>query len=128
MPYRECEFRLDTRDFDKKFYRLVNYAVPEYAQKGWARAGAKCIADAIEKEPRAPHDKGFLWRSQKVIAFPAGCILGFNIVYAARHHEAPDNWNWKLTGAGPKYLTSKLAQYRKDYMKIVADTIRNKGL
>lgn len=135
---RKTGFYLDTSDFDKKFDDFVKKAVPGAANKGLVNAMNELLRDSIEKPPQAPKDIGDLWGStagtvkvetkHKLLSVSGG----FNIKYAHRHHEAePGAFEYTVTkGAsqpGPKFMQSKMAQYGKKYMGIVAETIRRKG-
>lgn len=128
----ETGLTMDFKDFDKKFDRLVKKTIPEVAGQALFEVGPYILRDAIMEEPRAPHLWGGLWRSQRVLKpeFQAMAIMvtvGFNIAYAARLHEAPNNWNWTLPGSGPKYLESKLIKNKRKYMEKAADKIRAKA-
>lgn len=130
----ESGYYIDMKDFDKKFNNLIKNAIPEYADKGAFNAMNKLLDDAIEKPPQAPKDIGDLWGSKIVErakkedkeSFVDG---GFNIKYARRHHEVPPGtFKYTLTkGAsrpGPKFLESKMAQFKEKYAQIIAETIR----
>lgn len=135
---RETGMYLDTTDFNKKFDDLIEKAIPGYSQKGLFNAMNELLSDSITKPPQAPKDIGDLWGST------AGTVKvetkykllsasgGFNIKYAHRHHEVPPG-TFKYTktkGAsqpGPKFMVSKMAQYGKKYMEIIAETIRRRG-
>jgi hypothetical protein len=52
-------------------------------------------------------------------------IVGFNTPYAARLHEGIGIKHWSEPGSGPKFLESKLANNRHEYIKIVADQIKS---
>ena len=125
---------LDTKDFDIKFGHVTEKTIPEASARAVFQTGAMVIRDAILEEPRTPHSKGggTLWRSQKIEQpkIEHGEIsveLGFDVEYAARLHEAPDNWHWTLPGSGPKYLEAKLIKNKEKYMASVADKIRQAG-
>jgi|SRR3972149_739893 len=142
---------LDFKDFEKGFKRIVEDAIPKEAGKGLFKAGNQVLLDAVQKPPQAPKDIGDLWGSKRIdeAKVKRGEITldcGFNIKYAARWHEiSPSNisekdklgrvmsghWpiHWtKNKGAsnpGPKYLEKKMMMYKNDYMKIVAEHIKN---
>lgn len=135
---RETGIYLDTTDFDQKFKQIVTAGIPGDSQKGLFNAMNELLNDSITKPPQAPKDIGDLWGSV------AGTVKvetkykklsvqgGFNIKYAHRHHEvAPGTYKYTITkGAsqpGPKFMQSKMAQYGKKYMEIVAETIRRRG-
>ena len=126
---------LDSSEFDKEFYDLVQRAIPKDAKLGLYRAMNEVLRDSIELPPQAPKLIGDLWGST------AGTVKikekneklsvsgGFNIKYARRHHEVePGTYDYTLTkGAkhpGPKFMQSKMARYAKKYMQIIADVIR----
>jgi len=142
---------IDFSDFEQKFNKIVEDAIPSEAAKGLFKAGGQLLLDGIQKAPQAPKDIGDLWGSRlvneaKVEKGKISLECGFNIKYAARWHEiSPDNmsmtdklgrplskhWpiHWTTTkGAaqpGPKYLETKMMMYKNDYMQIVADHIKN---
>ena len=131
MPER-TSFSLDTKDFDIRCGHVTEKTMPEAAAKAVFQTGAMVIRDAILEEPRAPWKSGHLWREQKIEQpkIDHGEIsveLGFDTPYAARLHEAPDNWNWTLPGSGPKYLEAKLIKNKEKYMANVAEKIRQAG-
>jgi hypothetical protein len=139
MSPKETGMYLDWTDFDKKFYNLVNNAIPEDAEKGLVDGMNELLRDSIELPPQAPKDIGDLWGSTAdtvKLAKEKGKLLGvsggFNIKYARRHHEAePGEFKYTVDkGAskpGPKFMQSKMAQFGKKYMEIVADSIRRRG-
>lgn len=142
---------VDFSDFEKKFKRIVEDTIPEETAKGLFKAGNQLIQDAVEKPPQAPKDIGDLWGSKRVnkAEIKKDMITlecGFNIKYAARWHEIspgnisdtdklgrvmsghwPINWttNKGASNPGPKYLETKMVRYKNDYMKIVAEYIKN---
>jgi hypothetical protein len=130
----ESGFYIDTKDFDRKFNALVKNVIPEYAAKGAFDAMNELLRDAIVHPPQAPKDIGDLWGSRiveqaKGIAKEIIIEGGFNIKYARRHHEAePGAFKYTTTkGAsrpGPKFLESKMAQFKDKYAWIIAETIR----
>ena len=135
---KETGLNLDWSEFDKKFYDLVEKAIPGDAQKGLRKAMNEILSDSIELPPQAPKEIGDLWGST------AGTVKvetkykklsvrgGFNIAYAHRHHEAEPG-AFKYTrdkGAsqpGPKFMISKMIGLGRKYMEIVADVIRKRG-
>lgn len=135
---RKTGFYLDSREFDKKFDKLVKKAIPGDAGKGLITAMDEVLRDSIELPPQAPKEIGDLWGSiagtvkLKVIYKILRVIGGFNIFYAHRQHEVEPG-TYKYTrdkGAekpGPKFMQSKMAQFRNKYMGIVAETIRKRG-
>jgi len=130
----ESGYYIDMKDFDKKFNNLMKNAIPEYAAKGAFDAMNELLRDAIVHPPQAPKDIGDLWGSvivekAKEVAKEILIEGGFNIKYARRHHEVePGTFNYTLTkGAsqpGPKFLESKMIQFKEKYGEIIAETIR----
>lgn len=135
---KKTGFYLDSSDFDKKFEQVVKNAIPDDAGEGLVNAMNELLRDSIELPPQAPKEIGDLWGSiagtvklfvKRGVMFVSG---GFNIKYARRHHEVePGTFNYTVTkGAsqpGPKFMQSKMVQFRKKYMEIVADTIKRRG-
>lgn len=125
-------FSMDWTEFDKKFYPLVEKAIPGAAKKGLFVAMEEMLEDGVSIPPRAPKDKGHLWGSREVeVVVKLGRLVAtgaFNIFYAAKWHELIEsvakNIAFKLPGAGPKYLESKMANYKDKYMWIVANEIK----
>ena len=122
----------DSRDFDNKFKRTTQNTIPEAAAQAFREVAPLILADAITKEPRAPHDTGNLWRSQKVddvkkIKGEISVQYGFNASYAAAVHEMPDTTAWTMPGSGPKYLETKLLMYGKTYFEKIAAKIKATG-
>ncbi len=137
---KETGMYLDWTDFDKKFYKLVNEAIPKDAEEGLNDGMKEILSDSIELPPQAPKDIGELWGSTadtvELIKGKKDELLGvsggFNIKYAHRHHEAePGEFKYTTDkGArqpGPKFMQSKMAQFGKKYMEIVAEVIRRRG-
>lgn len=130
----ESGYYLDVMDFDKKFNNLVKNAIPGYGDKGAFDAMNELLRDAIVHPPQAPKDIGDLWGSRivekaKRVGKESFVEGGFNIKYARRHHEVePGTFKYTLTkGAskpGPKFLESKMAQFKEKYGWIIAETIR----
>lgn len=135
---KETGMYLDTSEFDREFEQLVKNAIPDDARKGLFNAMSELLSDSITKPPQAPKEMGDLWgaiadtvsvETKRKILTAKG---GFNIVYARRHHEVPPGTFEYTTdkGAsqpGPKFMQSKMAQFGKKYMGIVAETIRRRG-
>ena len=123
----------DFTAFNRGFKRIMETTIPDLALEGLFICGAKLIRAAITEEPKAPHLKGHLWRSQKIEKLQEGnkiigVQVGFDVPYAARLHEAPNNWNWTLDGSGPKYLEAKMAMNPDRYIEPAADHIKkNQG-
>lgn len=129
-------YYLDTSNFKRKLDKICGKTIPDRAVKGLGRASQQLILDAIEKRPQVPFLKGHL-RGSGEIDSPEKIRDGFQVTagftkeYAAKLHEmSPQKArkvNWTRTGAkypGPKFLSSKLTMYGKDYFRIIADTIR----
>ena len=122
----------DSRDFDLKFKRVTGNVIPQAAAQAFREQAPLILADAITKVPRAPHDTGNLWRSQKVSAPQITkreifIEYGFNAEYAAKVHELPDTTAWTMPGSGPKYLETKLLMYGKSYFEKIAAKIKAAG-
>lgn len=127
---------LDFSEFETKLKNLMNNTIPDAAEKGLFNAGNELIRDAKIKPPQAPFKKGDL-HARGIVEKPKktsggiSVMVGFNIKYAARHHEVPPGtYKYTLTHVkqpGPKFLESKMIQYKEKYMGIVAETIRRKG-
>ena len=122
----------DSRDFDLKFKRVTGTVIPQAAAQAFREQAPLILADAITKVPRAPHDTGNLWRSQKVSAPQITkreifIEYGFNAEYAAKVHELPDTTAWTMPGSGPKYLETKLLMYGKSYFEKIAAKIKAAG-
>ena len=135
---RETGLYLDMSDFDKKFYDLVEDAIPNDARDGLFEAMNEVLRDSIELPPQAPKEIGDLWGSTadtvKVETKHDELSVsgGFNIKYAHRHHEvAPGTYKYTTDrGAkrpGPKFMQSKMAMYANKYMEVVANAIRRRG-
>lgn len=135
---RETGLYLDSKEFDKKFERLVKKAIPEDAGKGMITAMDEVLSDSIELPPQAPKEIGDLWGSiagtvkLKVIYKILRVIGGFNISYARKHHEAePGTYRYTTDKGsekpGVKFMQTKMSSFRNKYMGIVAETIRKRG-
>lgn len=138
-------FTVDMKDFDNKFYRIVEKTIPGLSAEGLMKGAAFLLRDAITEEPTVPKSRGVtkpkgkkytgpghLRRSQKVERpeikhGEISCEAGFDADYAAAVHESPSNLNWTTPGTGPQFLTSKLAKNKNKYMKITADHIKSKA-
>ncbi len=128
---------LDFSKFNRNLKRLTEVEFPEYIEKGEFEAANELLNDSITKPPQAPKDMGDLWGSRivkkaKRTKSSISTMAGFNIKYAKKHHEAqPGTYNYTTTkGAGqpgPKFMLSKMAQYGRKYIGIVAEVIRRKG-
>jgi len=125
-------FTLDSRDFLVKFKRVTDKVIPEAAAQAFREVAPLILADAITKEPKAPHDTGNLWRSQKVDAPKTSknevyVEYGFNAEYAGIVHEMPAKTNWTMPGSGPKFLETKLLMYGRSYFEKIAAKIKAAG-
>lgn len=127
------DFKLDTKDFDMKFEKLVKRTFPSRIEKGEVAAASEMLRDADKEIPRTPFKKGDLRGSKKIEPVKKGIRdisirLGYNIDYAAKLHEMEkkraDKINWSLKGSGPKFLESKMVRNKKKYMEIVATSIK----
>ena len=126
-------FSLDFSDFEKKFEKIVEDAIPKDAAKGLFDAAASMLQDADKEIPMTPFKEGHL-KGSKIVEkanISRGDIsvtAGFNIEYAAKLHEMPkeagDKINWSLPGSGPKYLETKMVRNKQKYMETVAESIR----
>jgi hypothetical protein len=124
---------IDMSDFEKGFKKLVENSIPPETEKGLVKAANALLTDAIEEAPQAPKKTGALWRSKHVNAVvvtqdDVSIEAGFNIIYAARWHEAEAGINWTTnkgaTNPGPKYLESKMARNAKRYLDIVGEYLK----
>ena len=142
---------LDKTDFDRKMKRLVAQAIPAELEKGMGRAVSQLLNDSVMQAPTVPLKEGTLRGSGSVFVQnklvqvspfhkskgkPARedarkigqtetlGVVGFNTPYAARLHEGVGIEHWSEPGSGKKYLETKLANNRRTYMKIVADTLK----
>ena len=130
----ESGYYIDMTDFDKKFNNLMKNAIPEHGEKGTFNAMNRLLDDAVTKPPQAPRDIGDLHGSKLVEKVKKGdkessIEGGFNSKYARRHHEVePGTFKYtisaKCTQPGPKFLESKMAQFKDKYGEIIAETIR----
>jgi len=119
----------DFSDWDKGFKKLIDSQIPPELEKGIFAALNELLRDAKVEPPQAPKDVGDLWGSAKVdkpktTKRDVIGVAGFNIVYAARWHEAaPNTVRWtRDKGAsrpGPKYLEKKASRFKNKYVEIV---------
>ncbi len=136
-------YYLDFSKLNRNLKRLTDVEFPEYIEKGLFDAINALLEDSINLPPQAPKDMGDLWGS-RTGAMPGTALVvkrtrnamlikgGFHIKYAERHHEVPPGtYNYTTTkGAsqpGPKFMQSKMIQYGKKYIWIIAEAIRRKG-
>jgi hypothetical protein len=139
--------RIDTSDFDRGLENLVRQLSTRAIAPGLFMMGNALLKDAIYIPPQAPKDIGDLRGSartqmadgklRKATDAPGtlkdrqivdAIKIGFNIVYAAKWHEAVGkkiNWTTDKGAAhpGPKYLELKLRMFNKRYLKILSDYI-----
>jgi len=119
-------FTIDFDQFNKDFKKLVKKAVPKELEKGLFKAASEMLHDADKKEPKTPTDKKDLRGSKHLeIGKKRGeqsIEAGYNIVYAAYQHEKEKTSKsaYTLPGSGPKFLETKMIQYKEKYMWIVA--------
>jgi len=132
---------MDSKGFDKAFKDLTQVLLLKGAKDGEFEAANEVLNDSITKPPQAPFKKGDLWGSRKVEAVKesSGDIsieFGFNIKYAMKQHEAaPGTYKYTkdpkgkkgATQPGPKFMQSKMSQYKDKYIGIVADAMKRKG-
>lgn len=145
------QIKLDTSEFERKLQRLVQRNIPAEIEKGMGKAGLQLMNDAVMQSPTVPLDEGTLRASgslfvanklmdtsgqsrkrgtpalehqEKASEDQTIAVVGFNTPYAARMHEGIGIKNWSEPGSGPKFLEAKMANNRKDYMKIVADHLQ----
>ena len=129
-------FKLDFKDFDKKFLEFAIKDAPDAAEKGIFAAVSELKNDADTVEPKTPHLEGALrgifdltHRSEgdNIIA-----ELTFKMPYASRWHEAENDIDpvtgskvhWSEAGVGPKYVEAKLVRFMKKYIGITVDFIK----
>ena len=130
-PANKSDLTMDFKEFDKGFFKLATKTVPDAFIDAIIEVLPMILKDAITEKPYAPHLTGHLWRRQKIelpkkIGKRIEAIFGFNTPYAAALHEAPDNWNWTLTGSGPKYLEIKLIRNKGKYMMEITKRARTR--
>ncbi len=122
MAINKSGMTYNTKDFDIKFARVIDKAIPKAAANQMHyRVAGMILRDAVLEEPRAPHKTGNLWRSQKIEKpqIERGEItveLGFDADYAAFVHEMPAYKDPSMVGSGPKFLESKLIKNKEKYM------------
>jgi len=127
MAINKSGMTLNTKDFDIKFAKVVDKAIPKAAASQMQyRVAGMVLRDSILEEPRAPHLTGNLWRSQKIEKpqIEHGEItieLGFDADYAAFVHEMPAYKDPSMVGSGPKFLESKLIKNKEKYMAEIAN-------
>lgn len=147
-------FSLDSSAFEAGMLRVIQRAMPEAVRRALSEAAGQCLNDAINKNPKVPLRQGTLrgsgtWHvngklqgiapniggEPTPMTEPTGetigsseflATIGFNTPYAAHLHEHPE-FEFKQTDptTGGKYLESKLVTYGRDYVRIVAEKLRN---
>jgi len=129
-------FFIDSSDFDKKFKDVTKNVIPSLGGKGLFDAANRMLRDAVVVPPQVPFLKGDLRGSKivekaKIDPNDISVKAGFNIKYATRQHEAePGEFNYTRTGAkhpGPKFLESKMVQFKNKYIAIAAAVIKAGG-
>lgn len=109
-------YTFDTKDFDKKFAKLMDKTVPELQERGMGRAMTQLLNDCMMEIPTVPVDEGTLRGSgsifvqnqlvatsegspkskkgtpnkdhrEKVLSHQLVGVVGFNTPYASVLHE-----------------------------------------
>jgi len=126
-------------DFDKGLKKVVEDVAPRVVAKGLFAAGNELLRDAVKKPKTAPKMFGDLWGSARVneAKIEKGQIsveAGFNIEYATVLHEGQrKDGSYKITkwttdkgsaDPGVKFLESKMVQFKDNYMKVVAEFLK----
>lgn len=119
----------DDSSFDKGFKKYIK-KFPEILVEAMWVAGNQIKNDADNIEPRTPHLEGTLKASgrvykAKIVGHKLELVIAYLAPYAAKWHEQEAR-NWSEPGSGSKYLESKLKQYGRDYLGIIADYTKNK--
>jgi len=117
-------FTMDFRTFDKDLKKLLEKSAPKEIKRGLFKAASEMLHDADKKEPKTPFLKGDL-RGAKIVNVKETkneiySEQGYNIIYAAYQHEkekGPQS-SYNLPGSGPKFLETKMMQYKDKYVKI----------
>lgn len=143
------EINFDFSDFEAKFKRITEQAVPELTEKGLGRAMLQLLNDCVMEVPTVPLKEGWLRGSGSIFVQNklAGVssfgkpgmantshseginfkelvgVIGFNTPYASKMHEGVD-FHFTEPSAGAKYLESKLHRNGERYMLIIANTIK----
>jgi len=132
-------YKLDFSQFNAGIEQYKKLCKSEYAPDGVRKALEQLLLDANQKPPKTPYKwgalrgSGIIEKVEKVGDIVIGIVsfgegeTGGEAPYAARWHEAePGTINFTEPGAGPKYLESKMATYMEDYLKIIANIIKEK--
>ena len=148
------DFRIDTRDMERKMRRLLKVVAPEAIRKGVGKASLQCLNDCVTIAPTVPEKEGTLRGSGSVhvegqfagksenrggTGAPnmgqekkehATGLIGWNSPYAGFQHEGKrlDGShvvkNYTEPSSGRKFLLAKLISRRRFYMSIIANTLR----
>jgi len=123
-------FTMDFKVFNKDLKKLLEKSAPEEIKLGLFKAASEMLHDADKKEPKTPFLKGDL-RGAKIVNVKETkneiySEQGYNIIYAAYQHEkekgAQSSYN--LPGSGPKFLETKMMQYKENYIEIAIKHLR----
>jgi len=144
-------FTFDFTEFNRRFLEYATKTAPAAAEEGLWVALNELKRDCDSVVPKTPLREGNLrgdWTRElagitqskvdktgskgaspkPAERFGAKDIIAriiFRMPYAARWHEAAGKKiNWTESGAGPKYVESKLSMFRRKYMNIVAEFIK----
>lgn len=126
MAVKKSGMTFNTKDFDIKFAKVCDKAIPKAAANQMHyRVAGMVLRDSILEGPRAPHLTGNLWRSQKIekpqiVKGEVTIELGFDAEYAAFVHEMPAYKAPSMVGSGPKFLEAKLIKNKEKYMAEIA--------
>jgi hypothetical protein len=142
MP--DTEFTFDTKDFEKKFFTFAQRTIPEAVRAGVFAAMTKLEQDALEVSPTVPkgpmgkpaYTPGQL-RKQTIIEVKSDDNtttgkLVYKMPYAARRHEEERGpvsgkpVKFSEPGSGPKFISTKLVRFMKDYVGIITETIKSR--
>ncbi len=140
--------RIDATDFEKGLQKVIAQVDNEAIGPGLFMMGNAVLKDAIYVAPQAPMLHGDL-RGMARVQTTDGVLrkttdspptkkkantavdeikIGFNIVYAAKWHEAVGkkiNWTRDFAkNPGPKYLEMKLRMFPKRYLKIMSEYVK----
>lgn len=117
--------RLDISDFEK---RMAGFEKKhqKIIENVLFKTASQVKIDADEIPPKTPHLEGNLRGNYRIIPLKFYLVMiWYMMIYATRWHEATDpEPNWSETGVGPKYLESKLLNYREKYGKLMAELHR----
>jgi len=125
-------YRLDFKDFNKKYGIIMKKTIPEAIEKGLFEAISALKIDADNEPPRTPHLGGDLRAEYEIKTFLKELMaeLTYEMPYAHRWHEAEPGtviWSEADQGVGPKYVETKMARHKDSYMGVVAESIRTKS-